>query len=127
MYIKGKKEELDTQSKIVTILIVLLPLLRYYIPGLKPLMFSDVTLLYLVFIGVIKNRPSDNAHHVYVINALLLYGGYAIFATVLSSFYMPVFDYSSNITTLLRLWIYILIIYYLSYMMLFYGNQRSYN
>lgn len=113
MYIREKKEELqDGQSKIVTILIVILPLLRYYIPGLKPIMFSDVVQLFLVFIGITRKNHSHFENHVRVKNTLILYGAYVIFATVVSSFYMPVFDVSTNITTITRLWIYILIIYY---------------
>ena len=105
-----RKKVLDGQTKKVSLLLCLLPLLRYYIPGLMPIMFSDVVQLYLVFIGITSRREKKCSAHIPTQNALLLYGGYVVFATVLSSIYMPVFDVSSNITTILRLWVYIAII-----------------
>lgn len=109
MYAAEKTNEPDRQTKTVTLLICLLPLLRYYIPGLKPLMFSDLAQLYLVFIGITNKKAGRHASHVPVLNALLLYGAYVVFATALSAIYMPVFDFSTNVTTISRLWIYILI------------------
>ena len=109
MYAAEKTNGPDRQTKTVTLLICLLPLLRYYIPGLKPLMFSDLAQLYLVFIGITNKNAGRHTSHVPVLNALLLYGAYVVFATALSAIYMPVFDFSTNVTTISRLWIYILI------------------
>lgn len=105
-----RRKALNGQTKIVTLLICLLPLFRYYIPGLKPLMFSDVAQMYLVFVGIKRKIVKRYTVHVPAQNALLLYGTYVVLATVCSAIYMPVFDYSSNITNILRLWVYIAII-----------------
>ena len=110
MYAAEKTNGLDRQTKTVTLLICLLPLLRYYIPGLKPIMFSDIVQLYLMFIGITSKNVRRDSSHIPPINALFLYGAYVVFVTALSAIYMPVFDLSSNVTTIMRLWIYILTI-----------------
>ena len=110
MYAAEKTNRLDRQTKTVTLLICLLPLLRYYIPGLKPIMFSDIVQLYLMFIGITNKNVRRDSSHIPPINALFLYGAYVVFVTALSAIYMPVFDLSSNVTTIMRLWIYILTI-----------------
>ena len=110
MYAAEKTNGLDRQTKTVTLLICLLPLLRYYIPGLKPIMFSDIVQLYLMFIGITNKNVRRDSSHIPPINALFLYGAYVVFVTALSAIYMPVFDLSSNVTTIMRLWIYILTI-----------------
>ena len=110
MHAAERTSGLDRKTKTVTLLICLLPLLRYYIPGLKPIMFSDIVQLYLVFIGISNKNVRRHSSHIPPINVLLLYGAYVVFVTALSAIYLPVFDLSSNITTILRLWIYILTI-----------------
>ena len=110
MYAAEKTNGPDRQTKTVTLLICLLPLLRYYIPGLKPVMFSDIVQLYLVFLGITNKNVRRDSSHIPPINALLLYGAYVVFVTALSAIYMPVFELSSNVTTIMRLWIYILTI-----------------
>ena len=110
MPVEERKNELSEHSKIVTLLICILPLIRYYIPGLAPIMFSDIAQLFLMFLGIAKRTNRKCPSHIPCKRSLLIYGLYAVIATVFSAIYMPVFDYSTNITTVTRLWIYILII-----------------
>lgn len=105
-------ERTDKGNKLWTVLFVTLPLQRYYIPGISFLMFSDIAQISLMVAGLACNYQTKKNRDVY--RAIIIYGFYVIVQAVFSAVYMPVYDVSTNLTTVMRLWIQIILIVYTS-------------
>lgn len=106
------KFEIDKISKFRTLLFVSLPLLRYYIPGISFLMFSDLAQVYLMFTGIVSRYQTKQNIPIY--NAFLAYGAFVFAQTILSALYMPVYDIATNITTVTRMLIQVFLIVFAS-------------